>query len=111
MYSLEKKKTVQEIIDWGNSIGLNDQDTIVMTPKHDGCAGCVDTSTDESYTRGDGVEGQSVTEHLSAYNSYEGYEGHLIGEFIISKENWRKYFLKERLTKEQVYLTSLQEIL
>lgn len=92
MYSLEKKKTVQEIIDWGNSIGLNDQDTIVITPKYDGCASCVDTSTDEAYTRGDGVEGQSITEHFNAHNSCEGYEGHLIGEFIISKENWGKYF-------------------
>lgn len=92
MYSLEKKKTIQEIIDWGNSIELKDSDFIVITPKYDGCSGCFDALTAETYTRGDGIEGQSVTEHLSAYNSYEGYEGCLIGEFIISKENWRKYF-------------------
>jgi len=64
MFSLEKKKTIEELIKWGDSVGLSSEDKIVITPKYDGISLCVQELDGDCYTRGDGEVGQKSNEHL-----------------------------------------------
>lgn len=77
MASLEKKKTVEEIVKWGNSIGLSSHDKLIISPKWDGISLCVNEKTGDCWTRGDGSIGQYSKEHYS-------YIGHPTNQNIIS---------------------------
>lgn len=69
MFSLEKVKTVDEIVRWAKDVwGLSSNDRIVITPKYDGISLLVDETTNDCWTRGDGTEGQNSRDHYRYVN-------------------------------------------
>jgi DNA ligase (NAD+) len=91
MGSMEKVKTHEELYKWYNLIG----GAVTCTPKFDGIALLVEYGMDGKFvramTRGDGVEGQDVTEHfksnkLSHINSNFRERTLVVGEAIIAKD-------------------------
>lgn len=69
MFSLEKVKTVDEIVRWTKDVwGLSSNDRIVITPKYDGISLLVDETTNDCWTRGDGTEGQNSRDHYRYVN-------------------------------------------
>lgn len=69
MFSLEKVKTVDEIVKWTKDVwGLSSNDRIVITPKYDGISLLVDETTNDCWTRGDGTEGQNSRDHYRYVN-------------------------------------------
>lgn len=63
MASMNKCKSVDEIMDWSRLRNIKPETQIVVTPKYDGLSLCVNENTDEAWTRGDGVYGQKSDEH------------------------------------------------
>lgn len=93
MYSLNKKKSIQEIQDWVKSKGIPNDAVLVITPKYDGISLCVDEYKTLAFTRGDGEYGQQSTHHYRKMNGSGNYTDSItFGEAIISKKNWEKYF-------------------
>jgi NAD-dependent DNA ligase len=69
MFSLEKVKTVDEIVRWAKDVwGLSSNDRVVITPKYDGISLLVDETTNDCWTRGDGTEGQNSKDHYRYVN-------------------------------------------
>jgi DNA ligase (NAD+) len=69
MFSLEKVKTVDEIVRWVKDVWeLSSNDRIVITPKYDGISLLVDETTNDCWTRGDGTEGQNSRDHYRYVN-------------------------------------------
>ena len=69
MFSLEKVKTVDEIVRWAKDVwGLSSNDRVVITPKYDGISLLVDETTNDCWTRGDGTEGQTSRDHYRYVN-------------------------------------------
>lgn len=69
MFSLEKVKTVDEIVRWAKDVwGLSSNDHVVITPKYDGISLLVDETTNDCWTRGDGTEGQNSRDHYRYVN-------------------------------------------
>lgn len=69
MFSLEKVKTVDEIVRWVKDVWeLSLNDRVVITPKYDGISLLVDETTNDCWTRGDGTEGQNSRGHYRYVN-------------------------------------------
>lgn len=69
MFSLEKVKTVDEIVRWVKDVWeLSSNDRVVITPKYDGISLLVDETTNDCWTRGDGTEGQNSRDHYRYVN-------------------------------------------
>lgn len=69
MFSLEKVKTVGEIVRWIKDVWeLSSNDRVVITPKYDGISLLVDETTNDCWTRGDGTEGQNSKDHYRYVN-------------------------------------------
>lgn len=69
MFSLEKVKTVDEIVRWAKDVWeLSSNDRVVITPKYDGISLLVDETTNDCWTRGDGTEGQNSRDHYRYVN-------------------------------------------
>lgn len=88
MASLDKLKTIQDVIDWVNKVG-NDF-YYVITPKYDGISSCVTVKSGkitQCLTRGDGEFGQDVTRHFLKTNTVGSFDsdGYFIGEMIMRK--------------------------
>lgn len=105
MFSLEKKKSVEEINGWLEGLGIDDDVLLIITPKYDGCSGCYDHGTKKGYTRGDGVEGQNITEHFSHLLDYEcNHTPHIaVGEIIMKRSVFeRRYKGKYKTARNMV---------
>lgn len=92
MASLEKKKTIEEIIKWGESVGLNKDDKLVISPKWDGISLCVNESSGLCITRGDGEVGQNSTEHFKFIGQASGEDFISFGEAIMSKSYFETHW-------------------
>lgn len=69
MFSLEKVKTMDEIVRWIKDVWeLSSNDRVVITPKYDGISLLVDETTNDCWTRGDGTEGQNSRDHYRYVN-------------------------------------------
>jgi len=85
MYSLDKMKSVPDVIKWGKKKGLKDNTIIIATAKYDGVSSLNNEKTLNAHSRGDGIEGQNITGHINKYNKYKpsSFEFYTIGELII----------------------------
>lgn len=101
MFSLNKKKTIQDIRSWAKNKGLPEDVEVVATSKYDGISLCNDEETNnKTLTRGDGFFGQNRTEHFkyinkdSFFNSLnmETHDFYSYGEALIPKAAWREFF-------------------
>ena len=88
MYSLDKMKSVPEVVKWAKKKGLTDTDVIIATGKYDGVSSLNNEKTLNAHSRGDGIDGQNITDHINKYNDYKpaSFEFYTIGELIIPKQ-------------------------
>lgn len=95
MFSLEKKKTIYDVIKWVEECLKFGEKTIVVMPKYDGISLCVNEYTGEAWTRGDGTTGQKSTEYkkmmrCSGLNRMRFNPKYTFGEAIFGKKRWDK---------------------
>lgn len=105
MASMNKVKTIDEIINWTRLKGINSEQTIVITPKYDGVSLCVNEITDEAWSRGDGVYGQKSNEHYKLIGNkldslpnpwpIKGGFQYTFGEVIMPKSVFLKKYSSE----------------
>lgn len=81
MASMSKTKTIEEIKSWVRLKGIDPNLDVVITPKFDGLSLCVDESTIECYTRGDGTFGQKSDDHYKLIGNKLYGEGTLFDDF------------------------------
>ncbi|MFN9959297.1 MAG: hypothetical protein ACK55I_39910, partial [bacterium] len=58
MASMNKIKSIEDIEDWCRLKGISKSENVIITPKFDGLSLCVNETTQEAWTRGDGEFGQ-----------------------------------------------------
>lgn len=97
MFSLNKKKTVEEIRAWVKKNGLPDDVGLIATCKFDGISILNDEEKPSTHTRGDGVVGFNKTEHFqhmggTNFFSLENKEFYSIGEAIMPRKNWVEFY-------------------
>lgn len=96
MGSLNKSKSIDEILKWLESNNINKPISLVITPKLDGISLVVNESNIQCFTRGDGEVGQESTKHLLKMDLANRKPSNIIpnysyGEAIMSKKNFEKY--------------------
>jgi NAD-dependent DNA ligase len=101
MFSLNKKKSIQEIRSWAKNKGLPEDVELIATSKYDGISLCNDEETNnKTLTRGDGFFGQNRTEHFKYINkesffsslNVNNHNFYSYGEALIPKPAWKEYF-------------------
>ena len=70
MASMNKIKSMEDVDDWCRLKGISKSEYVVITPKFDGLSLCVNESTSEAWTRGDGEFGQKSSEHYSLIQNH-----------------------------------------
>ena len=96
MKSLDKVKNIRQLMTWATSLGLPQQQEMVIMPKYDGLSLLYNEETKEAYSRG-GIEneGQDCTKHAhAACIEPIGYPQlhYTYGELVFSTNNWDTYF-------------------
>jgi len=88
MYSLEKKKSVDEVQKWVKNKNIPVDTIVVITGKYDGVSALKNEFTKKAHSRGDGIEGQNITKHLNMFSDSKksSFEFYTIGELIIPKQ-------------------------
>lgn len=103
MGSLNKVKTLKEIISWKDTKKIPVESLIIITPKYDGLSLLVEFNNGKfvnAYTRGNGIEGQDVTGHF-AHNSLgniqlsDNFSGYVYGEAIMRNSVFEDKYSKK----------------
>lgn len=63
MASMSKTKSIDDLTNWARLKNIPIDCEVVITPKYDGISLCVNESTNQAFTRGDGTNGQKSDEH------------------------------------------------
>ena len=95
MKSLNKVKDMKSLTAWIKSIGLSEEDMIVVTPKFDGLSLLHNETSGMTYSRGGCEnEGQDCTAHYRAANivSRPSEFAFTYGEFVFNKASWEANF-------------------
>lgn len=96
MRSLDKVKTIKELMDWVRKVNLSQNDSISITPKYDEISLLCRERDRMTYSRGgDDNEGMNCQTHMMAMRNVEhnwDNFSYTFGEAIISRENWSKHF-------------------
>lgn len=97
MKSLNKVKSMLDLMSWLSGAGVIDTDSVVIMPKLDGLSLLCDENTGKAWSRGGSEnEGQDCTEHLSKTNTaHDTYFPYTYGEFVFSVKNWERFFGKK----------------
>lgn len=90
MASMNKIKSMNDVDDWTRLKGISKSEYVIITPKFDGLSLCVNESTSEAWTRGDGEFGQKSNEHYSLIQNHLNLEedsfSFTYGEVMIPKQ-------------------------
>jgi len=90
MASMNKIKSMNDVDDWSRLKGISKKEMVIITPKYDGLSLCVNESTSEAFTRGDGEFGQKSNEHYSLIQNHLNLEKDSFrftyGEVMIPKQ-------------------------
>jgi NAD-dependent DNA ligase len=70
MASMNKIKSIDDINDWCRLKSISKSELIIITPKFDGLSLCVNETTSEAFTRGDGTFGQKSDLHYSLIQNH-----------------------------------------
>lgn len=94
MKSLNKVKSVADLMRWADWAGLRDDDEIVIMPKFDGLSLLCNEKTGEAWSRGGTEnEGQDCTEHLMTNGAvHDELFPYTYGEFVFSVDKWTSVF-------------------
>ena len=89
MASMNKIKTIEDYQKWLKNKDIKSHTMMVLTPKFDGLSFCVNETTGDAWSRGDGTLGQYSPEHYKLINNRgnnnESYNFFAIGEVIMSR--------------------------
>lgn len=92
MASMNKIKTMQDILDWFRLKNIIKFTELIITPKFDGLSLCVNETTDEAFTRGNGEYGQKSNEHYKLIGNHFTSETNpftfTYGEVMMSKKKF-----------------------
>jgi NAD-dependent DNA ligase len=90
MASMNKIKSMNDINDWCRLKNITSHNFVIITPKYDGLSLCVNETTSEAFTRGDGIYGQKSNEHYSRIgNHLSGTNfSFTYGEVMMSKKTF-----------------------
>ena len=90
MASMNKIKSMNDIDDWSRLKSISKKEMVIITPKYDGLSLCVNESTSEAWTRGNGEFGQKSNEHYSLIQNHLNLEKDSFrftyGEVMIPKQ-------------------------
>jgi NAD-dependent DNA ligase len=90
MASMNKIKSMNDVDDWSRLKGISKSEYVIITPKFDGLSLCVNETTSEAWTRGDGEFGQKSSEHYSFIQNHLNLEedsfSFTYGEVMIPKK-------------------------
>jgi len=90
MASMNKIKSMNDVDDWSRLKGISKSEYVIITPKFDGLSLCVNETTSEAWTRGDGEFGQKSSEHYSLIQNHLNLEedsfSFTYGEVMIPKK-------------------------
>lgn len=95
MKSLYKVKDMKALQNWIQSLGITEEDMIVVTPKFDGLSLLHNERTGMTYSRGGAEnEGQNCTAHYKAIGlqQIQSKLEYTYGEFVFSRHSWETYF-------------------
>ena len=96
MKSLNKVKSVAELLAWYKQFAINEDELVVITPKFDGLSLLFNEDTGQAYSRG-GVEneGQDCTEHAKAAGIQRNNRlfYYTYGEFVFNCNKWEENFV------------------
>ena len=88
--SMNKIKSMNDVDDWSRLKGISKKEMVIITPKYDGLSLCVNETTSEAWTRGDGEFGQKSNEHYSLIQNHLNLEKDSFrftyGEVMIPKQ-------------------------
>ena len=70
MASMDKIKSMDELVKWYKSKNISKNEVLVLTPKFDGLSFCVVEEINEATTRGDGAIGQASDEHYKLITNH-----------------------------------------
>jgi len=103
MASMNKEKTILDVLKWARLKSISLDEDVVLTPKYDGLSLCVDESSKECWTRGDGTFGQKSDQHYELIQNKLEDSGNFLftfGEVIMPKnvfsDNYSKEFANPR---------------
>lgn len=91
MLSLQKVYTLEELVDWINSVARSPEEVFLVQPKYDGVSGCYDTDKGRMSTRGNGYVGEDITRHLGGISFAEKPEGKVFGEILVAYSSFERY--------------------
>ena len=95
MASMNKEKTIDDVIKWARLKSIELDELVTLTPKYDGLSLCVDEKTQNCWTRGDGIFGQKSDEHYKlVQNKLENNKKfkYTYGEVIMKKDTFLKKY-------------------
>jgi len=98
MASMNKIKTMQDILDWFRLKNIPKCSQLVITPKFDGLSLCVNELDNSAFTRGDGEYGQRSNEHYELMkNKFNGEKvfTYTYGEVMMSKKTFTDKYADE----------------
>lgn len=90
MASMNKIKSMNDINDWCRLKNIQPHNFVIITPKYDGLSLCVNESTSEAWTRGDGTVGQKSNEHYALIGNHltQPTFSFTYGEVMMSKKTF-----------------------
>jgi NAD-dependent DNA ligase len=95
MASMNKIKSMDDINDWCRLKDISKNEFVIITPKFDGLSLCVNETTSEAWTRGDGTYGQKSDSHYSLIQNHlydvNGFE-YTYGEVMMSKKTFTEKY-------------------
>ena len=98
MASMNKIKSIEDIKDWCRLKDISSTETVVITPKFDGLSLCVNETTQDAWTRGDGEFGQKSNEHYKLIGNHlanSTRDEYTYGEVMMSKSTFLKKYSAE----------------
>jgi DNA ligase (NAD+) len=97
MFSLDKFKSISEIIKWAKLNNLPLSTVLICTAKYDGISILKEEFNQLAWSRGDGLIGEKMHEHYKVLNDKANkFKIYTIGELLFPKKAWATHtFLKD----------------
>ena len=98
MASMNKIKSMSDVDDWCRLKGISKSELVIITPKYDGLSLCVNETTDEAWTRGDGQVGQKSDGHYKLIGNHltkSRVIDFTYGEVMMSKKTFLQKYSQE----------------
>lgn len=98
MASMNKIKSLEDLLNWVRLKGIPTDSEIVLTPKYDGISLCVHEIKKHAFTRGDGTFGQKSNDHYKNIGNKlidQNLFNFTYGEVMMSKSTFLEKYSKD----------------